>query len=173
MSLSIAPYCPSWSGEFESESEKIRRALGQNIAAIHHIGSTSIPDILSKPIIDILVEVLRLDELDQQAQGMSQLNYESMDEHGIAGRRYFRRSGPDGDRAFHVHCFESESEYVFRHLVFRDYLLAHPAKAQEYSNLKSRLIEIGTTSTSEYQKMKAPFVEATIQEAIEWFNSRR
>ena len=173
MSLSIVPHDPSWKKKFADESDKIRQALGRNVLAIHHIGSTSIPNILAKPIIDILVEVSRIDKVNNHAERMSDLNYESLGEHGINGRRYFRRFGPDGHRAFHVHVFESRSKLIMRHIVLRDFLLAHPDKAQEYSDLKSRLIADGATTSDAYQSSKATFVEASVRDAIEWSKERR
>ena len=172
MSLSIVAHCPSWKKKYADESGRIQVALGQNVVAIHHIGSTAVPNILAKPVIDILVEVLRISDVDDQTKRMCDLHYESLGEYGITGRRYFRRSGPGGERAFHVHCFESSSEHVLRHIALREYLLAHPRKAQDYSILKSRLIAEGVKTSGEYQSLKAPFVEATVRDVVEWSKSR-
>lgn len=167
MSVSIVPHDPSWKNKFLDEAARIREALGECVVAVHHIGSTSIPGILAKPVIDILVEVTRIDDVNEYVETMSCLNYESLGEHGIEGRRYFRRSGPDGQRAFHVHVFESGSKQVLQHIVFRDFLLAHPDKAREYSELKSRLIANGA-NRAEYQSLKIPFIETSVRDAIEW-----
>ena len=172
MCLSIVPHDPAWKRKFADEADRISLALGQNVVAIHHIGSTAIPNIVSKPIIDITVEVSRVDGVDDRAKRMSDVGYEFLGEYGICGRRYFRRSGPDGHRAIHVHCFESGSEQVSRHIAFRDFLLAHPTRAQEYSDLKSRLIADGVTTSGQYQALKAPFIEAILRDVIEWSKGR-
>ncbi len=171
MSVSIVPHAPSWRKRFADEAPRIRQALGANVVAVHHVGSTSIPGILAKPIIDIVVEVTRIDDVSERADRMSCLDYESLGEHGIEGRRYFRRAGTDGQRAFHVHVFESGSAPVLEHIAFRDYLRAHPDKAREYSALKSRLIADGV-NRAEYQSLKAPFLEASIRDAMEWSRAR-
>ena len=164
----VTSHDPSWKVSFSKESGKLLQALGQNIIAIHHIGSTSIPDIVAKPVIDVLVEVARIDQVDNHASQMCNLRYESMGEYGIGGRRYFRRSESDGRPAFHVHVFETKSEQVVRHLAFRDYLLTHPSKAKEYSELKADLSAGGFASKSDYQAAKAPFIEACVKDAVEW-----
>ncbi len=167
MNHSIVPHDPSWKKKYLDESERFRQALGQNVVAIHHIGSTSIPDVFAKPIIDVLIEVLRIGHVDDHCDLMSDLSCESMGEYGIAGRRYFRKHGPNGRRTFHVHVFETSSIYVTRHIAFRDFLLAHPEKAEEYSDLKLRLVSTNDVPTIDYQTLKAPFIEACLADAIE------
>jgi GrpB-like predicted nucleotidyltransferase (UPF0157 family) len=168
VNVSIVNHDVTWRQKFSSEADRIRDALGRNLSAIHHIGSTSIPDLLAKPIIDILVEVTRIDRVDDREESMTATGYEACGEYGISGRRYFRKWNPDGQRTFHVHVFESGSKQVLEHIAFRDYLLAHPNIAREYSALKANLIANGVSSSAEYQKLKASFVEATVADAIEW-----
>jgi len=171
--LAISPHDPSWKSKFTEESGRIQSALSQNVLAIHHIGSTAIPGILAKPTIDILVEVSRIAEVDDHAREMSTLKYESMGEYGIVCRRYFRSLHGNCHRAFHVHVFEADSATAFQHIAFRDYLLAHPEKAKAYSDLKTCLVKKELVSKSEYQDLKAPFVEACINDAIKWRHERQ
>lgn len=173
MSVVIVPHDSSWSEKFSIESRKIQKALGDNVVAVHHIGSTSIPGVLAKPIIDILVETARLEDVDQRSEHMRNLGYEVMGEFGIGGRRYFRKSDENGDRAFHVHAFEQASPPVVEHLAFRDYLLAHPKKAREYSVLKANLTGDGEISKTDYQNAKEPFVRATQKVALEWYKPQQ
>ena len=172
MHVSVVSHDAMWSQKFSDEANRIRQALGQNVSAIHHIGSTCIPKIRAKPIIDILVEVSQIERVDDQEQCMSELGYEACGEYGISGRRYFRKSEPAGRRAFHVHVFQSGSKHAREHIAFRDYLLAHPDIAQEYSDLKAKLIANGVSSSAEYQKLKAVFVEASVANAMEWSRDR-
>lgn len=169
----VIPHDPSWTEKYYIESTRIQTALGDNVVAVHHIGSTSIPDILSKPIIDILVETLQLAEVDQRTGDMSNLGYENLREYGIEGRRYFRKSDEEDKRIFHVHAFEQASVHVLRHLAFRDFLLAHPEKAKEYSDLKAALTAGGAISKTDYQNAKMQFVCATQEVAINWYRSRQ
>ena len=168
MKLILTSHDPSWKERFSSESCRLLQALGPNVIAIHHIGSTSIPDVLAKPVIDVLVEVRQIDQVDENTGQKCDLLYEAMGEYGIDGRRYFRRSRTGEFPAFHIHVFATNSEHVERHLAFRDYLLAHPGKAKEYSELKVKLSESGSASKSDYQAAKTPFIEACIKDATKW-----
>jgi len=172
MHVSIVSHDATWSQKFSDEADRIWETLGQNVSAIHHIGSTCIPNIRAKPIIDILVEVSQIERVDDQTECMNELGYEACGEYGISGRRYFRKPNHGGQRAFHVHVFQSGSEHVLEHIAFRDYLLAHPDIARHYSDLKTKLIANGVSSSVEYQKLKAPFIEASVADAIEWSRHR-
>lgn len=169
----VIPHDPSWKEKYLVESTQIQQVLGDNVVAIHHIGSTSIPDILSKPIIDILVVTLQHKDVDRRAGDMSRLGYECLGEYGIEGRRYFRKSDEKGNRIFHVHAFEQASVHILEHLAFRDFLLAHPQKAKEYSELKASLTAGGMTTRADYQNGKIPFVRATQEVAIDWYQAQQ
>ena len=92
MRIQVVPYDPAWQSEFEAEAKRIARTLGKIVVRLHHIGSTAIPGILAKPIIDFLVEVDDIVELDDKSSAMEELGYEVMGEYGILGRRYFRKN---------------------------------------------------------------------------------
>ncbi|PHR91636.1 MAG: hypothetical protein COA69_10595 [Robiginitomaculum sp.] len=164
---------PLWKEVFRDEASAIHSVLGGNIIDVHHIGSTSIPDILAKPIIDILVEVSSLNKVDLQSTQMKAFGYEVMGAYGIEGRRYFRKTDVRGIRTHHVHIFVAESNHVERHLAFRDFLIAHPKKAQAYSQLKASLTRGGKASWDGYVDGKDPFIKATEIEALIWFRAKR
>lgn len=140
--VEVVPHDPQWHDAFEAEAKRVGTALAENSVAIHHIGSTAIPNIHAKPVIDLLVEVRDLAKLDRQSSAMESLGYEVMGEFGIPGRRYFRKDDEEAIRTHQIHAFESSSREVERHLAFRDYLIANPEDAQEYSELKRKLTEI-------------------------------
>jgi GrpB-like predicted nucleotidyltransferase (UPF0157 family) len=89
--VEVVPHDPKWRSAFEVESNQVAEALGENVVAVHHIGSTAIPGIYAKPIIDLLVEVKDIVQVDRQSLSMQALGYEVMGEYGIPGRRYFRK----------------------------------------------------------------------------------
>ena len=93
-------------------------ALRGVVVALHHIGSTSIPGIFAKPIIDILLEVSDLEKLDKQSHALVALGYERLGEFGIVGRRYFRKNSASGIRTHHVHAFQTGNAEIERHLAF-------------------------------------------------------
>jgi GrpB-like predicted nucleotidyltransferase (UPF0157 family) len=163
---------PHWADLFVTEIQLIQASLGQNVVATHHIGSTSIPAILAKPVIDILIELASLEEMDAATGKMETLGYEVMGEFGIEGRRFFRKFNSEGIRTHHIHAYLQGDDHIKRHLAFRDFLIAHPVKAREYSELKARLISMPSISRQAYMDGKAPFIQATEAQAIEWYASK-
>ena len=148
--VEVVPYTPEWSGAFKLESKSIAGALGNNVVEIHHIGSTAIPGIYAKPIIDLLVEVNDIAKVDAQNSAMQVIAYKAKGEYGIPERRYFRKSSQAGIRTHHVHIFKVGSKQVARHLAFRDYMIAHPEAAQKYSELKRKLARDHPTNMDGY-----------------------
>lgn len=147
---------------------RLAQALGDAAASIEHIGSTSIPGILAKPIIDILIESPSLVAIDSCNTQMRALGYEVMGEFGIESRRYFRRSDPSGHRSHHIHTFATGSPHLLRHLAFRDYLITHPERAKAYSKLKERITHANKIQTEEYSRLKSPFIKQVEAEALKW-----
>jgi len=168
MKVEVVSYDPNWHGKFEEESQIIALSLGENIVAIHHIGSTSIPHIYAKPIIDILLEVHAIAKVDEQSSAMVALGYEVMGEFGIPGRRYFRKENKIGIRTHHVHTFEVGSPEITRHLAFRDYMIAHPVAAQQYSELKRQLAEQYPDDINGYMDGKDSFIKEMERKALVW-----
>jgi GrpB-like predicted nucleotidyltransferase (UPF0157 family) len=164
----VVPHDPHWTELYQLESARIRDALGGTVVAIHHIGSTSIPGIFAKPIVDILVEATALSEVDSRRGQMETLGYEVMGECGIAGRRYFRKDNANGDRIHNVHTFVAGTPGALRHLAFRDFLRAHPASARQYSDLKRKLAAAHPNSIEKYMDGKDDFIKDVEQRAIQW-----
>jgi GrpB-like predicted nucleotidyltransferase (UPF0157 family) len=104
--VEVVPHDRNWQHEFDRESAIVAAALGNNVVAIHHIGSTAIATIHAKPIIDMLVEVDEIDRVDDCQPHMQALGYEYMGEFGIPGRRFFRKDSTAGMRTHHIHTFE-------------------------------------------------------------------
>ncbi|MEX0271723.1 GrpB family protein [Leptolyngbyaceae cyanobacterium UHCC 1019] len=171
MKVEVIPYDLRWQDAFVAEAKKISVALGETIAAIHHIGSTAIPNIYAKPIIDILVEVNDLAQVEARNAAMEALGYEVMGEFGIAGRRYFRKHNAMGDRTHHVHIFEYGSPESDRHLAFRDYMIAHPEAAQHYSQLKRSLAAKFPNHRESYMDGKDSFIREKERQALKWRNT--
>ena len=164
--IRVVPHCDSWKQDFESEAVRIRAALGRTLVVLHHIGSTAVPGIYAKPIIDILAEVISLEALDANLDGMRALGYESMGEFGIPGRRYFRKDDSNGIRTHHVHAFAQRSPEISRHLAFRDYLIAHPEVARAYSELKRKLVPTCNGDIEAYMEGKDPFIKECLRMAM-------
>ena len=165
--VEVVPHNPKWHDAYQSESQRIINALGDNVVAVHHIGSTAIAGIYAKPIIDILVEVKDLFLLDSYSSTQS-LSYEAMGEFGIRDRRYFIKYNLDGERTHHLHMFKADSPQVSRHLAFRDYMRSHPESAREYSNLKRELAAKYPQNIDRYMDGKDGFIELMDRKAARW-----
>ena len=166
--VEVVPHNPQWRDAFEMERMQIADALGNNVVAIHHIGSTAIPNIYAKAIIDLLVAVKDITGVDTQTSAMVSLGYEPMGEYGIPGRRYFRKNNQEGIRTHHIHAFEANSAEVERHLAFRDYMIAHRGDAEKYSDLKRKLAEEHPHSLDEYMDGKDGFIKEIDRRAAQW-----
>ena len=166
--MEVVPYNPAWQEEFQAERDRVAWALGENVLAIHHMGSTAIPGIKAKPIIDLLVEVASIAMVDDCQAKMATLGYQSRGEHGMPGRRYFLRT-MDEQHTHHVHVYERGHAFIQSVLRFRDYLIAHPEDAQRYSQLKERLSEQFRFDPSGYTDGKNEFVQEINRKADELY----
>jgi GrpB-like predicted nucleotidyltransferase (UPF0157 family) len=169
--VEVVPFNENWSVMFEEEERKINNVFGNEIVAIYHIGSTSIPGMYAKPIIDILVEVKDIESVDNYNEQMSALGYRALGEHGISGRRFFRKG--EVERTHHVHVFETGSEHITRHLAFKEYMIAHPKEAKAYSELKQRLAKQFPTDIEAYIEGKDPFIKEMEKKALQWYQNVR
>ncbi|NNE66737.1 MAG: GrpB family protein [Pyrinomonadaceae bacterium] len=165
----VFPHDQKWIEMFKQESERLRTCLP--LVHIRHIGSTAIPGIYAKPIIDMLGEADDLRSVEVNTPRLVELGYEAMGEFGIPGRRYFRKD-VDGERKFHLHVFETDSEEAKRHLRFRDYLKAHPKQAREYSGLKLKLVRECEGNIDRYMDGKDPFIREIDKLAARFYGER-
>jgi GrpB-like predicted nucleotidyltransferase (UPF0157 family) len=153
----IADYDDAWPKSYEAEKDRIANAIGEWLVDIQHVGSTSVPGLAAKPIIDIMPGVRSLDDDAQFIRRLEALGYEHLPvfEDDIPERRYFRRGIP---RLFHVHAVEVTSGFWRRHLAFRDYLRTHPETAAEYATLKRRLAIEYANDRIGYTNAKTDFI---------------
>ena len=169
--ITVVPYDPAWPGLYEAEAQAIAGVLGQRLTAIHHIGSTAVPGLAAKPIIDIMPVVHSLSGADAARGVLEALGYEYLGEFGIPGRRYLRRGGDE--RTHQVHIFaEGDRENIARHLAFRDYLRAHPDVCAEYAALKRALAARYPYDIESYCDGKADFVKKYESLALAWAEGR-
>lgn len=165
--ITVVPYDARWSDLFQEEADELTAMFGGEVVAIHHIGSTAIPGIHAKPIIDILVEVQDIERIDAFNQEMAERGYVPKGEFGIRGRRFFIK-GTEESRTHHVHVFQTGDAEFERHLVFRDYLRAHPEEAQAYSRLKQELARRFPNDIDSYMAGKDDLIKATERKARAW-----
>lgn len=164
--IEVVDYNPKWVIMYHDEANKIKKIFGKELIDIYHIGSTAIPGIKAKPVIDILVVVKRIEKVDNYNDKMVRLGYEPMGEFGIKDRRFFMKGG--NNRTHHVHVFELGNNEIERHLNFRDYLIANPEDARRYSKLKEELAEKYRYDIESYVKGKDGLIKEIDRKAAEW-----
>jgi GrpB-like predicted nucleotidyltransferase (UPF0157 family) len=147
----IADYDPAWPERFAAERERIAAALGDRALRIEHIGSTSVPGLAAKPIVDVLVEVATLDGIDLEPAGYVLRVREQ-------GHRMFRT--PELD--VHVHVWPSGSPSIASHLAFRDRLRASPEDRAAYESLKRELATRDWPDVNHYAEAKGDLIRAIL-----------
>ncbi|WP_053367025.1 GrpB family protein [Bacillus sp. FJAT-27245] len=170
--VEVVPYLEDWPERFAKEAAILIEALATDDTVFHHIGSTSVPGLSAKPIIDILAEAGSFDHFDKAVDKLRLAGYEPRGENGIPGRRYFIKYDEDGERLVHLHAFEKGSLQIRRHLVFRDYLRVHPERAAIYGNVKETGAGLFPSDISSYIAYKEKTVLEIEKEAFVWAGIR-
>jgi len=165
----IGDYDNCWPDAFTEELSRLNPVFGPLLLSAHHIGSTAIPGMRAKAIIDMLLEVADIGSVDALNGQMIKLGYEPRGEEGLPGRRYFRRV-THGLHTHHVHVYQSRHPAIERHILFCDYLRAHPQRANEYSCLKAKLAIQYEFEPGRYTDAKAPLIRDIEIEARKWRN---
>ncbi len=169
--VEVVPYRPDWPEQFEAEANALTRIFGDQLQSIHHFGSTSIPGVSAKPIIDILVIVRDINAVDAMNPQLAELGYSAVGEYGIPGRRFFYKGTYD-TRTHHLHVYENGNPHIMRHLVFRDYMRSHPIPARNYARLKEELARQFPDDMDSYIQGKNAFVKEHEKQALEWWEKK-
>jgi GrpB-like predicted nucleotidyltransferase (UPF0157 family) len=164
--LVIAPYSPEWPREFERERDALLATLAPLPVHIEHIGSTSVPGMSAKPIIDIMLGAPSLADIESRMPLIEQLGYEHLPEmlQLMPDNRFFAKPG-SLPRRFHLHTVEFDGEFWRDHIAFRDVLRRDTKLAADYVALKSRLAAKYKLQPKRYTDAKGPFINAVVQEA--------
>lgn len=168
----VTGYDENWIRLFEKEANTLRNIFRKEIIAVHHIGSTSVPGLKAKPVIDIMPVVKKIVNIDDYNKNMADIGYEALGEAGLSGRRYFRRGGDNRTHNVHVFQIDNESQ-IERHLAVRDYLREHDDEAIKYGELKSQLAKQFPLNIYGYMEGKDAFVKALEQKALVWQKEKK
>jgi GrpB-like predicted nucleotidyltransferase (UPF0157 family) len=168
--VEIAPHNTEWKKEFLEEAENLKLIFGEELVAIHHKGSTAIPGIYAKPIIDLMPVVRDIDKVDALNDQMIKLGYHPKGEYGLPGRRYFFK-GSKEFHTHHMHVYQVGHPDIERHLLFIEYLKAHPQDAQAYSRLKEKLAKRYRDEPEKYTDAKTDFILGINRKARVWKES--
>ncbi len=157
----VLPSDPAWPGLFEAESERLEKALAPSLdGGIHHVGSTSVPGLAAKPVIDMLAGVRDLEEARAAFEPLAALGYRHR-EHRPEAHAFFKPDGSRWGASHHVHLTEPGSAVWCERLAFRDALRADPALRREYEELKRSLAAGGAYDA----RRKRPLVQRVLAES--------
>lgn len=163
----LMPHDPAWAPRFAAEATLIESAIGSWITGgIHHVGSTAVPELSAKPIIDIAVGVESLEAARPCIAILRDLDYLYSPYRGEV-MHWFCKPDP-ARRTHHLHLIPTGSVRLSDEIVFRDYLIAHPDRAVEYDDLKRRLAAEHPEDREAYTRAKAGFVIETTARAHAW-----
>lgn len=163
----LEPHNPDWPRMADAEAARLKATLGDVLVAVHHMGSTSIPGIAAKPVVDLMPTVTSLAALEAQRGDIEALGYLWRGEFGIPERRYCVLER-NGKRVFHAHFFVDGHENVVRQLLFRDYLRAHHDEAQAYEAIKRAAAAAHPDDSLAYNDHKAAWILACQERARAW-----
>lgn len=162
----VVPYDPIWPQRFAEQARTLREALGDVALRIDHIGSTSIPHLASKSVIDIQISVADFEPLDAYRIPLEGLGYVFRAENPELTKRYFRE--PPGQRRSHIHVRRAGSFSQQLALLFRDYLRTHPDIASQYAVLKFQLAQQYREDREAYTDAKQPYIWSVVALADAW-----
>jgi GrpB-like predicted nucleotidyltransferase (UPF0157 family) len=175
LGITIAEYDPQWPVTFAAVRHVLAKTLGTLALAIEHVGSTAIPGLAAKPILDLDVVVAYREYLPDVIEALSLLGYFHQGDLGIVGREAFGRRSPDVPRdgrgrtwpPHHLYVCAHDSAELARHITFRDYLRQTPEAVEAYAKLKRRLAEDFAHDHEAYAQHKTGFVEDMLRRAAE------
>jgi GrpB-like predicted nucleotidyltransferase (UPF0157 family) len=175
--VAIATYDPAWPEAFRQEKEHLLSCLPKDLVRrVEHFGSTAVPGLAAKPIVDVLVEVTDLEAtkvLIAPVLGAKGYEYFWRPTHGDDGPPFYawfiKRDRQSGARTHHIHMVEGTFTEHWDRLLFRDYLIDHPEAAREYEALKVRLAADSSRDRVAYTRGKTEFIVRVTEEAKRYY----
>ena len=156
----LVPYTAEWKRLFEEEKACLQAAIGPYVLDIQHVGSTAIPGMVAKPILDIAIAVRDFEDGLACVVPLEKLGYEYRGVVGVISRHYFSKGEP---RTHHIHMYAIDSPDWENQLLFRDYLRAHPDWARAYADLKQEMAQRYSQDREAYMLAKGPFIQEILR----------
>jgi GrpB-like predicted nucleotidyltransferase (UPF0157 family) len=158
----LVPYQPAWAELFQQEAERLSAALGDHVVRIEHVGSTAVPGLDAKPILDIVVAVVSIADAGPFENSLAALGYVHKQENDMPGRLYFVKRTAEDRSTHHLNITELGTDCWFTHVGFRDYLLTHPTAKAEYLALKRDLARRHPDDRRAYGEDKDAFIQSIL-----------
>ncbi len=163
--VKLAPYSNTWRRKFYAEQRRLFIKLAPRRYRIEHIGSTAVPGLEAKPIIDIAIQIPSFRALKTWIKQLESAGYHYKGEYGLPGRHFFVRGSP---ATHHLHLVTPETDHWNDWLLFRDFLRAHPDAAERYSQTKQKLARRFSNNRTAYTRAKTPLVKQLMRRALRW-----
>ena len=167
--IHLTKYDPNWPTQFEAEAEILNGLLGDTALAIYHIGSTAVPGLDAKPVVDLMVEVTDLETVQSMTNEFNKAGYEVLGESGIRGRHFITRNS-GGERTHDIHLFQTGHTEIEQMILFRDRMRENPSEATVYSDLKNELAKQHRQDPIRYTQGKTEFILNSVKAQKEKFN---
>lgn len=162
--VEILPHRAEWDVLARAEADRILRACAGRVVAVEHIGSTAVPGLGAKPILDLMPGIQRLEDGPPTIPAMEALGYICKGEYGIPGRIFFQKMRGD-QRMVHAHMFVVGVDDWVRHILFRDHLRTHPDAMRAYEALKLDLAARHSSDRDAYTEAKSEFIRGIVERA--------
>ena len=161
----VLPYDEAWKKDFEEIKAELMAVLDGLVLSVEHVGSTSVPGLAAKPIIDIDVIIEDTDCFEKVKTALETIGYQHEGDLGIPGREAFKYHGKEHLRKHHLYVCAKDSDELKRHLSFRDYLRTHPEAVKEYGRIKEEGARLYPNDIDSYIEYKAPFIQDCVNKA--------
>jgi len=165
----IVDYDPAWPVTAAAETARIEAALNGLATRIDHVGSTAVPGMAAKPIVDLQVSVVEIRPTERYARSLEGLGYLFAPDPASPDFHFFGKPA-ERPRSFHLHVCAAGGDDERRHLALRDYLRAHPDEALRYGEVKRRLVALRPGDRLSYIEGKSGYVLALERRALDWLN---
>ena len=162
--VEVCQYNPKWKNAFLNIKNELQTVLGNYAITIEHVGSTSVEGLAAKPIIDIDIVISDYSVLEEVVRRLSKIGYEHEGNLGIKGREAFRYEGKEHLQKHHLYVCPQDSAELNRHILFREYLRAHPKAVREYGDIKLKGAALYPYDIDRYIENKSPFIKKVYSE---------
>ena len=171
---SIQPYNPEWISQFESIREKLLLIFKDKIISLEHVGSTSIPGMSAKPLIDVLIQVRHIEPFTEEKKAMEALGYLWGENYIEPDSLLFYKENHEGkSKTENIHVCVKDSEKALQFIQTRDYVRSHPERASAYSELKKKLVLQYPGDYPAYRAGKKSFLDETERLTTEWLKNQK